>query len=349
MSSNKGKIRAFVSSSEEDTDTDSIKKRQGKKCSKLTTKEHHKQSVQSSSEEDNDENVTENSARLKRKQQLMLQMLDPLPRLRVQSKMQQSTTSSEDSSSYSSSSDEESDSDDSENSDDSDRELTKKDLQFQTAKAFLKDGNNFLTIYNILNYSRYCGKKLSIRTLEWFVITYAKKKQVGYSLNGSSSSDFFQVHKSYQDQLQSLTKKAFDPFCRGGATRDYNKTVEVQGKKTDLKLTINMGQVNFFNWAISHEVLDYIIKHYEKIIDSKKCAEKKKRQSKHSKSHLDTESSDSDLDVADGRGASSSSSAITGKSSSSMLKGGKTRNRRKKNQGEVVVRHFSQGVTCHMP
>ena len=58
------------------------------------------------------------------------------------------------------------------------------------------------------------------------------------------------VFHSYKSQLKAYSKKRFDPFCR----RD--RLLFVIDDEVSVETTI--GQLNFFKWAISNLILDYI-------------------------------------------------------------------------------------------
>lgn len=166
-------------------------------------------------------------------------------------------------------------------SSDSDTDVSRDDLRLREAEKFLKTGSNFKIMHNLLMKRRYKDQKISIRTLEWFVVTYAPKKEIAYELEESdgTSSDLFQVNPSYQDQLGKYTKKEFDPFCRS-KKRMFHKTVRDGGTRVKLDLQTNVAQINFFNWALSNGVLDYIVDHYAVIMNSKKRAEACRRDAK---------------------------------------------------------------------
>ena len=82
------------------------------------------------------------------------------------------------------------------------------------------------------------------------------------------------VYLSYKRHLKAYSKKMFDPFCR-------HKKIQFQGLNT------TVGQLNFFEWAIQDEVLDYLVENLESVqADMDECsttlqeadgADKKKR------------------------------------------------------------------------
>lgn len=222
-----------------------------------------------------------------------------------------------------------------------DEEPSRDDLRLKTAVKFLKSGQNYQILYDLLQKSRYNNKKVSIRTLEWFVVNYADNNDISYNLEEarSSSSEMFQVNKSYQDQLRIFTKKAFDPFCRGENTREFTKKITNEKNKPEtLSLKTNLAQLNFFQWAIGNRILDYIVDNYKMIMKCKKVAEKQRRKAKSSRKLIDTSSSETENAESGEEDAGEESSAKDNK-----------RGSRRKRQGEVVVRHFSRGIVCQMP
>jgi hypothetical protein len=61
---------------------------------------------------------------------------------------------------------------------------------------------------------------------------------------------YFNVYLQYKCQLKAYKKKLFDPFCRkqriGFHYDEYNCVVTT------------IGQLNFFKWALSYKVLEYV-------------------------------------------------------------------------------------------
>jgi len=90
---------------------------------------------------------------------------------------------------------------------------------------------------------------LSLRLIDWFVTNYAKKYNISYM---SKTNKHIIVYLSYKSHLKAYSKKMFDPFCRW-------KRIKFREMDT------TVGQLNFFEWAISDEVLDYLEKNREAI------------------------------------------------------------------------------------
>ena len=95
--------------------------------------------------------------------------------------------------------------------------------------------------------------KISIRVLEWFVTNYSKTKKVYYKID----KEIFNVWLNYKDQLDGYRKKMFDPFCR-------NKRIPFYYNDTQYIIT-TVAQLNFFKWAITNKVLDYVDEHFKDI------------------------------------------------------------------------------------
>lgn len=91
--------------------------------------------------------------------------------------------------------------------------------------------------------------KLSLRLIDWFVTNYAKKYNISYTTSGGN---YIVVYLSYKSHLKAYSKRMFDPFCRW-------KRIKFQ----DMETTV--GQLNFFEWAITDNVLDYLEEHHEEV------------------------------------------------------------------------------------
>jgi hypothetical protein len=109
-------------------------------------------------------------------------------------------------------------------------------------------GKNIERVRDIL-----AGKSnLSLRLIDWFVTNYAKKYNVSYMTKNSKEKKLVIVYLSYKSHLKAYSKKMFDPFCRWKRIKFH-----------DIDTTV--GQLNFFEWAITDEVLDYLEQHRETV------------------------------------------------------------------------------------
>jgi hypothetical protein len=89
---------------------------------------------------------------------------------------------------------------------------------------------------------------ISLRALDWFVTNYSKHNKTCFYLKSNNKN--FNVHYNYKSQLKAFNKKFFDPFCRG------NRIPFFYDNENCIITTI--GQLNFFKWAISNEVIFYV-------------------------------------------------------------------------------------------
>jgi len=90
---------------------------------------------------------------------------------------------------------------------------------------------------------------ISLRLIDWFVTNYAKKFNVSYL---TKNNKHIIVYLAYKSHLKAYSKKMFDPFCRWKRIQFHNFETTV-------------GQLNFFEWAISDEILEYIQTHHSDI------------------------------------------------------------------------------------
>jgi hypothetical protein len=90
---------------------------------------------------------------------------------------------------------------------------------------------------------------LSLRLVDWFVTNYAKKFNTSFV---TKSGKHVIVYLSYKSHLKAYSKKMFDPFCRSKRIKfmDFDTTV---------------GQLNFFEWAITDDILDYLETNHDQV------------------------------------------------------------------------------------
>lgn len=91
--------------------------------------------------------------------------------------------------------------------------------------------------------------KVSLRTLDWLVTNYAKKKNIVFT---TAENKIVNVFLEYKGCLKAFSKKSFDPFQR----RDRIEIVDADDKP----LQSTVGQLNFFRFAISNGIIGYALK-----------------------------------------------------------------------------------------
>jgi hypothetical protein len=81
------------------------------------------------------------------------------------------------------------------------------------------------------------------------VTNYAKKYNIAFM---NTQQKYVIVYLSYKSHLKAYSKKMFDPFCRW-------KRIKFHGVDT------TVGQLNFFEWAISDGILAYLDTHKDNV------------------------------------------------------------------------------------
>lgn len=92
--------------------------------------------------------------------------------------------------------------------------------------------------------------KVSLRILDWLVTNFAKKHNIVYvrTLDDGTRTTF-NMFLEYKSQLKAYSKRFFDPFCR----RERLDFPDADGGA----FQTTVGQLNFFRWAISNDVITY--------------------------------------------------------------------------------------------
>ena len=131
-------------------------------------------------------------------------------------------------------------------------------LLLESLHKFYRIPYNRDKVISVLNGS----PSISLRSIDWFITNYSKKNNTYYIIyeenDGKPSFDDvdnkyrsnMNVFHSYKSQLKAYSKRRFDPFCRRDRLLfqiDEDHSVET-----------TIGQLNFFKWAISHLIIDYI-------------------------------------------------------------------------------------------
>jgi len=137
-------------------------------------------------------------------------------------------------------------------------------LLIESLRSFYLNPYNRDKLLHILN----DHDSISLRSIDWFITNYSKKNNSYYIVyedkDGNPSFDEknkyrnnMNVFHSYKSQLKAYSKKKFDPFCR----RD-RILFEIDD---EYSVETTLGQLNFFKWAISNMIVDYIELNKEEI------------------------------------------------------------------------------------
>ena len=130
---------------------------------------------------------------------------------------------------------------------------------------------------------------ISLRLIDWFVTNYSKKYFTTYKVNDKR----FQVYTEYRLKLKAYKKKRFDPFCRWDRINfPY---------KDDLHILTTIGQLNFFQWAVNNNIIEYITYNKEIIeqdMNSRNNISTRKNMDTDTKSNNKTRKKRSELSVS---------------------------------------------------
>jgi hypothetical protein len=131
---------------------------------------------------------------------------------------------------------------------------TQNELLMKNLMDFYNKSDNLNKMMNIINGE----SKISLRIVDWFVTNFAKKYYTVYELQ-SNSGDIarFKVYNDYKLKLKAYSKRRFDPFCR------WERITIPYDNEKYMETTI--GQLNFFKWAIEHNIIHYIETNYQDI------------------------------------------------------------------------------------
>jgi hypothetical protein len=122
----------------------------------------------------------------------------------------------------------------------------REELVLRRLNKFYSKPNTFERIKDIIS----GNSKVSLRLLDWLVTNYSKKNGVSYTTK--SNPHTVDMYLAYKNHLKAYSKKMFDPFCRSERIK-FNS------------VDTTIGQLNFFEWVLQDEVLDYILEHYDEV------------------------------------------------------------------------------------
>jgi hypothetical protein len=134
--------------------------------------------------------------------------------------------------------------------------LKQDDVLLEKLHDFFKSKNNYSQLVDIIDKKSY----ISLRIIDWFVTKHSKINNIVYILNNKP----FHVHQEYKNKLKGLNKYKFDS-CRR-KYRKNKKIIPFDFNCTDnISIYTTIGQLNFFKWAISVGIIDYITSNYEEL------------------------------------------------------------------------------------
>ena len=129
-------------------------------------------------------------------------------------------------------------------------QTTQNSLLLNNLLQFYKKDNYLELMLSIIN----GVSPISLRIVDWFATNYSKQYYVTYSTKHDKR---FKVYNDYKLKLRAYSKKRFDPFCRWDR-------ISIPYKNNQYIQT-TIGQLNFFQWALENDVIEYIKNHYREI------------------------------------------------------------------------------------
>lgn len=162
---------------------------------------------------------------------------------------------------------------------------SKQDLLLNSLKKFYENSYNRELIIPIVKQQT----TISLRLLDWLVTNYAKQNNIHYTINeGPEHTRNFNIWLDYKNQLKAFSKKCFDPFCRRNRVffDTKNNVITSVDKNEDIKdsedgFITTVGQLNFFRWAITNKVIEYVFKNLSEIeVDMFSSADSRKLEGK---------------------------------------------------------------------
>lgn len=102
---------------------------------------------------------------------------------------------------------------------------------------------------------------ISLRFLDWFVTRYCYLYKLTIDIdNIYHREENFNINISYKAQLKSFKKKCFDPFRR-------KKKFYYSNDEKNVVFLTTIGQLNFFKWIITYDIINYTANNYNTIIE----------------------------------------------------------------------------------
>jgi hypothetical protein len=147
---------------------------------------------------------------------------------------------------------------------------TGKELLLSSLSSFYEKNDEYLQILKTIIDGKH---SLSLRMIDWLVTIYAKNNNMVYWIclndnkiylnlpeNNSNIYKKINLYLDYRSQLKSFKKINFDSFRR------HDRITYISNKGTSIETTI--GQLNFFKWAFTNNVITYAVENEKKIYEN---------------------------------------------------------------------------------
>ena len=138
-----------------------------------------------------------------------------------------------------------------------------KELLLSSLSNFYNKNENYKNILISIIESKY---HLSLRMIDWLVTHYSKNNNVIYWISNNDNKIYetcptdidnyhtfkkVNLYLDYRAQLKSYTKFNFDSFRR------HDRITFIIDTEKNLKIETTIGQLNFFRWAFSNNIIEY--------------------------------------------------------------------------------------------
>ena len=169
--------------------------------------------------------------------------------------------------------------------------LSQNDVLLNSLKQYFSNNTKeYQTFLDIVNKK----SEISLRILDFFVTTYAKQKKLILPENQ------YTVHQEYKNQLRGYSKKKFDPFSRTYKNSAPRKFL-FEHPEGNIETTI--GQLNFFRWALSNGIVEYLNNHYDDVFpllskNTKNTAKKTRNKESEEELHITARKEDGSIVVS---------------------------------------------------
>lgn len=119
---------------------------------------------------------------------------------------------------------------------------------------------------------------VSLRTLEYFVSSYAKRHCTTYPRSSHRNAKTFHVHDSYKSQIKAYSRGLFDAFRRRGSDPIAIPALEFRSSKVH-EMETSLAQLNFLLWVYENDILPFVLQHQSKITKDIETHEKRAKPS----------------------------------------------------------------------
>ena len=111
---------------------------------------------------------------------------------------------------------------------------------------FLKNKNNYLSFSNIINNKN----KITVNFINWFITVHCENNIV--FINDKL------IYSSFKTANKYYSKKYFNPL---------RKVDNIKVMINNIELETSVCQLNFFKWAYTNGIVEYVHKNYLKLLD----------------------------------------------------------------------------------